>query len=107
MFIDEGETVLTGTADTSISAPTTGAYAGIALFQARDNENPMDVSGTALAGGTGIIYAASAIIEYQGTGDSVNMQLVADKFEIAGNSHISIGPVEVVKIGPERIRLVE
>ncbi len=52
----------------TLSPPTTGVYAGISIFQSRDNTKAMTVSGALFANlGGGVIYAPSAVLNISGS----------------------------------------
>jgi hypothetical protein len=89
-FIDEGVTDLSGTGKMTITAPASGPYAGIAIFQARDNTNQVEARGTAFAGGKGTVYAKAARIRLVGTADYSNMQLISDKLLMSGTAGLTI-----------------
>ena len=57
-----------GSGTFNLAAPTTGAYAGIVVFQSRDNTHAMSLSGAAMAGlGGGTIYAPAATLSLSGS----------------------------------------
>jgi hypothetical protein len=89
-YIDEGQVLLTGTGDTVLTAPQTGTYAGIAIFQNRSLTTTVEFSGEAVADGWGAIYAQSAQIHLTGNATSTFHQFISDTFLIDGNSNISI-----------------
>jgi hypothetical protein len=89
-YIDEGQVLLTGTGDTVLTAPQTGTYAGIAIFQNRSLTTTLEFSGEAVADGWGAIYAQSAQIHLTGNTTSTFHQFISDTFLIDGNSNISI-----------------
>jgi hypothetical protein len=55
-----------GTGTFSLSAPASGPYAGIVIFQSRQNTRALSLSGTAMAGVTGLIYAPNALLSMSG-----------------------------------------
>jgi hypothetical protein len=58
-----GGFTLSGSGSVNLSSPTTGAYAGILLFQSRDNMRAVDLSGSAVANlHGGVIYAPQALL---------------------------------------------
>jgi hypothetical protein len=89
-YIEQGVTDLSGTGEMTIKAPASGPYAGIAIFQARDNTNTVKLRGTALSGGSGAVYAKAAMIEFAGTADTNNFQFISDKFYMTGTSGLKI-----------------
>jgi Ca2+-binding RTX toxin-like protein len=54
-----GSFSFSGNTTVNLSAPTSGPYAGVIFFQARDNTRALALSGNA-SGSSGILYAASA-----------------------------------------------
>jgi hypothetical protein len=63
-----GAFTLSGSGALNLTAPTTGVYAGIVVFQSRDNTHAMAVSGAAATGlGGGTIYAPAATLSLSGS----------------------------------------
>ena len=89
-YIDEGEVTLTGTSDTQLTAPTSGTYEGIVIFQNRSSDTTVNMSGDAIAGGWGAVYAAGAQINLAGNTGSTLHQFISDTFLMDGNSTITI-----------------
>jgi hypothetical protein len=82
-----GAITLTGLGQ--MSAPTTGPYAGIVIFQSRDNTQPITLAGAAQFGISGTIYAAAAELIQSGgqLGTTQNLvSLVVDRLTISGNA---------------------
>ena len=76
----------------SLSPQTTGPYAGILLFQSRDNTRALSISGAVAAGlGAGVVYAPSALLQLSGSaqigtsGQSVS-PLVVNELALTGNT---------------------
>jgi hypothetical protein len=67
-----------------MSAPTTGSCAGILIFQSRQNTRALSFSGNAMAGMTGTIYAANALLSMSGNA-SVQNPLVVGMLNLSGN----------------------
>src|SRR5262249_62349818 len=61
-----GGITLGGTGTFHLTAPTSGAYAGVLIFQSRQNTRALSFSGNALAGMTGVIYAPNALLSMSG-----------------------------------------
>jgi hypothetical protein len=55
-----------GTSSVNLTGPATGSYAGVILFQSRDNTTPLLLSGSAMLG-TGMVYAPSAVLYLSGS----------------------------------------
>ena len=89
-YIDEGQVTLTGNGDTQLTAPTSGTYEGIAIFQNRTLTSTVDMSGGATADGWGAVYAAGAQIHLVGNTGSTLHQFISDTFLMNGNSTITI-----------------
>jgi hypothetical protein len=79
-----GSIILSGNGSYTLSLPTTGNYAGIVLFQPRDNSKALTLSGNA-AGMTGTIYAPAAQLVASGNAQ-LNAALVVDLLTVSGNS---------------------
>ncbi len=82
---DRGGITLSGDGTFNITAPTSGTYAGIAIFQARDNTRAITLSKNAVAGIGGTIYAPLALLYL--TGDaSLNGALIVNKLSLSGDA---------------------
>jgi hypothetical protein len=83
-----GSITLSGNA--SLSAPSSGPYAGILIFQARDNPKALSFSGNAVQGITGTIYALEAQLAESGNaqiGSTSNpVSIVVDTMTLSGNA---------------------
>lgn len=107
LYVEAGETELTGNGLTRILAPISGPYAGIAIFQNRELESQLDLKGTAFTSGSGTVYAAAAKVSIVGNATSSNMQFISDMFTMSGSSSLDLtydGPINVIQ---SRVRLVE
>ncbi len=60
-----GSITLSGNGTYNLTPPTTGTYAGILIFQSRDNTKALTFSGNA-SGMTGTIYAPAAQLAESG-----------------------------------------
>ncbi len=89
-YIDEGQVTLTGTSDTQLTAPTSGTYEGIVIFQNRSLTTTVNMSGDAISDGWGAVYAAGAQIHLVGNTGSTLHQFISDTFLMDGNSTITI-----------------
>lgn len=90
IYIETGTISFAGGASSNLTAPTSGNWQGILIFQARG-----DTTGASLAGGasqltSGVIYIPSAGLTFNG-GSSNNSQaatIVSNTFTVTGNSYI-------------------
>lgn len=83
---------INGNATVDISAPTTGNFAGIAIWgDIADVGTSHTINGTAASSITGAIYAPGSIVSFTGdfSGAGGCMQLVARMLDFAGNATIS------------------
>ncbi len=106
-YIDEGEVTLTGTSDTQLTAPTSGTYEGIVIFQNRTLTTTVNMSGDAIAGGWGAVYAAGAQIRLVGNTGSTLHQFISDTFLMEGNSTITIDFFDGFSVAVPVMSLVE
>jgi hypothetical protein len=79
-----GGVTLSGNGSFSLNAATTGAYAGILIYQARDNTRALSISGNSMAGISGTIYAANALLTMSGNA-SLQNPLVVGTLNLSGN----------------------
>ena len=78
-----GSISLSGNGTYSLSPPTSGTYAGIVIFQPRDNAKALSLSGNA-SGMTGTVYASAAQLSESGNAQ-LNASLVVDTLTISGD----------------------
>jgi hypothetical protein len=82
-----------------LTPPTSGPYAGVSIFQARNDTRPITFTGSAVARISGAVYAASAAVvlssnadvmigssQFDATGDG----LIADDLNISGNAVLNV-----------------
>ena len=84
-----GELSVVAGATVDISAPATGGYAGVAVFQGRNNKTGDVISGGTLNLHGGVFYAAAAELDVSGLSCSasmVNGSLVVDRLMLSGNA---------------------
>jgi hypothetical protein len=67
-----------------LSAPTTGPYAGILIFQSRDNTQTMSLGASSVTGLSGTIYAPSALLSLSG-GASLKIPAIVNLLTLSGN----------------------
>ncbi len=103
---------LTLSGNASVSAPTSGPYAGVLVFQARDNSKALTLSGNASQGVTGTIYAKMAQLAESGNaqvGSTSNpVSIVVDTLTLSGNAVANAlslsSPAGTVAYSPAQIR---
>jgi hypothetical protein len=79
---------LSGNGVINLSAPTCGPYAGILIFQARDNTRALSFSGNGTFKLGGIVYAPAAPLSESGNGQ-VTTDLIVDKLTVSGNGTLT------------------
>jgi hypothetical protein len=81
-----GGVTLSGNGTFNLTALTSEAYPGILIFQARDNTRAMSLSGNAITGIAGTIYAPAALLAVSGNGQLLTqVSLVVDRLQVSGN----------------------
>ncbi len=98
-----GSIALSGNGTFSLSAPTTGTYAGIVVFQSRDNPQALSLSGNAVAGLTGTVYASEAQLVLSGNGQ-LDDTLIVDMLSLSGNAIAQLAAGSGTAYTPAQIR---
>jgi hypothetical protein len=80
-----GGIALSGNGTFNLSAPTSGTYAGILIFQSRQNTRALSLSGNALAGMSGLIYAPNALLSMSGNA-ALTSALDVGMLNLSGNT---------------------
>jgi hypothetical protein len=80
-----GAVSLTGSGTFSLTAPISGLYTGVLLFQARDNTQPLSLTANATVGLHGTLYAPAAQLVLNGGGQLATAAIV-DQLRFTGNS---------------------
>jgi hypothetical protein len=94
IFLMEGASITVGANEVvDLSAPQSGPYAGVTIFQARDNAEDVKLVGGAGSRFVGFLYAPAAHVQYAGnnsmTGSGECLRIVANTIEMTGNSDIA------------------
>jgi sugar lactone lactonase YvrE len=76
---------LSGGGTISLTPETTGAEAGILVYQPKDNTQALTFNGGAMAGMSGAVYAASAAASISGNA-ALNLPMVVGTLTLSGNS---------------------
>lgn len=89
-FLMRDSITLDGAARFIFTPPTSGPYAGITVFQARDNDETMRITGGAsLEGSEGIIYLPAGTLDVSG-GAGIHTNLVVRRLEVSGGGAIDV-----------------
>lgn len=94
LYIQGGGVSVAGGGTVSLTAPSTGMYEGVAIFQSRSNTSTLSLVGGSTQFVNGAVYAAAADINYTGgaSGQSLSTMLVANTISFVGNSNITAAP---------------
>ncbi|HEY2445355.1 MAG TPA: TadG family pilus assembly protein [Rhizomicrobium sp.] len=89
----KGTTYIAGTSTVTLSAPTSGTYAGILFFGDRTatNSNSNQIVGTSSSTLTGVLYFPTQQLTYSGNsgGPMTCTQLIADMITMTGSTTVS------------------
>ncbi len=77
-------------ANLKLTAMTTGTYAGVAVFMARNNAGSVSLGGNAGTTSLGTIYVPAATVDMHGTPDVVANQIIAYAVNMNGTPQIKI-----------------
>jgi hypothetical protein len=83
---------LSGQGSVTLSPMTSGAYAGITIFQDRTDSNQGTMVGNGNLNITGTIYAPAADIQAKGNGstDGFASQIIAQSMTMKGNGNVNV-----------------
>jgi hypothetical protein len=77
----------------SLTAPSSGPYKDVVIYEEPANTNPVDLTGTPISTLSGIIYLPSAQLKLGGNGNltqTLNVDLVVNTFMDFGNATVNI-----------------
>jgi hypothetical protein len=80
-----GGITLSGNGTFSLTAPTSGPYPGVVIFQPSANTRAISLSGNAAQGLAGTVYAPAALLSLSGNA-TVNGALVVNQLSLSGNA---------------------
>jgi hypothetical protein len=105
-----GPVSITSVGKVVLTAPLTGTYQGIGIFQDRSLTNQITMTGAGLAAITGLIYAAQAPANLTGSA-VVGVDLLGGAFVVASMKVSGVGAINInIGLNPPRVpdvRLVE
>jgi uncharacterized repeat protein (TIGR03803 family) len=84
-----GGITLSGNGTVSLTAPTSGTYAGIVIFQPSANTRAISLSGNAANGLTGTVYAPAALLTLSGNA-TLNGAVVVNQLSLSGNANSTL-----------------
>jgi hypothetical protein len=92
-----GSIDFSGNGNVNLTAPTTGDYAGILIFQARGNTRTMSFSGNA-NGIRGTVYVPAAQVSVSGN-SALTFSLIVSSLRMSGNASIFMTAGEGERVG--------
>jgi hypothetical protein len=86
-----GGIAISGNGQYNLTAPTTGAYQGLLIYQARDNTRALSLTGNAVIEMSGTVYAKAAQLATTGNGNTnkLTVGIVVDKITVTGNASLT------------------
>jgi Flp pilus assembly protein TadG len=85
-----GNTSLPGNVGLNLTAPTSGTYNGIVIFQPASNANALNLNGNSGSTFQGIVYAPGAAVSLTGnSGSSIYADFIAKSLNLVGNSTLN------------------
>jgi len=102
LYLKSGGITMSGTPTYILSAPSTGTYKGITLFEDKNDSSAVALSGTSSINSvTGVIYMPSATLTYSGgSGTSGRMAaLVVRSVVFSGDTYINNGAMAAAGAG--------
>ena len=97
-----------GRGSLSISAPTSGTYRGIALFQSATGGTPLEITDDGSVSLAGVLYAPRATVRVSGNGQlalqgdlqsAISAQLIANDLKVIGNGQFSLNTLPEASLG--------
>ena len=89
-FISDGSTTITGSGSMSLTAPTSGPYNGVLVFQPSGDTNPVALTGSGGSTIQGILYAPSSKLTLTGSGSmTVSLDIIVDSLSVTGSGSIT------------------
>ena len=92
IYLASGDFSITGNGDFTISAPTTGQYAGLMLFMDQENGGDIKIAGNGTVATTGTIYGPISDLDISGNGSGtvINSQIIVGTIDSNGNGDVNV-----------------
>jgi Flp pilus assembly protein TadG len=109
LYVAAGSISLSGQGSLTISAPTSGTYQGIAIYQDRADTNGVSLVGGSTLDVSGVIYAPAANVSLSGNSGSstVNTTIVANTLSLNGTTSFKHGATTAYTPGGTGAALIE
>lgn len=90
LYVPSGGLTMSGSGGITLSAPTSGTYQGIAIWQPYSNTSGDTLSGGVTQQINGVVYLPKSTLTYSGgSGVGTNTTLVCDRIVVSGNTFIN------------------
>lgn len=90
LYLINGRLKWDGNNAVTLTPPTSGPYAGVSIFQSRDNQSSSSFYGNAQTHVEGVVYMPSGHLEIRGTADEFSNQLIVNTLTIRGEATLNI-----------------
>jgi hypothetical protein len=90
LYVQGGRIEVQGNGQMSLTPPTSGTYAGITIFYARTNSNPLWLSGNAVQNLQGTVYLPRSLLHLEGNANFGPGMIVTWRARIIGNPTVTI-----------------
>lgn len=109
LFVADGPVNIGASGNVTLTAQTSGPYAGMAIFMGRETSSELRVSGAGVTLIRGTVYAANSrvVMEGSGTNKTLNAQMIAWRYYVSGAGTITINYDPSVVFGSGGSSLVE
>ena len=97
-----------GNSQFNLTAPTSGTYAGISIFQNRSNAGTISMKGNGSSTIQGTVYAPNATLSLSGNGSAtVGSQLIVQDLSMNGNGNATVSYTATGTAPTRQLQLVE
>ncbi len=90
LYVSGGRIEVQGNGRMSLTAPTSGTYAGITIFYARTNSNPLRLSGNAVQNIQGTVYLPRSLLHLEGNANLTQGMIVTWRARMTGTATVTI-----------------
>jgi hypothetical protein len=89
-LISDGGITVTGSGSMNLTAPTSGPYNGVLLFQPSGDSSAMALTGSGGSTIQGILYAPSSKLTLTGSGSmTVSLDIIVDALSVTGSGSVT------------------
>ena len=89
-FYTLGSDTLTGSGNMNLTAPTSGTYNGVLIYQPSTDASAMSITGSGGDKIQGILYAPGAPLTLTGSGSlTVSLDIIADTIKVTGSGSVT------------------